>query len=179
MLRSRARKSGTQTSNFRGVSLLKQTKKWHAQINVSGKQVHLGFFPTEEQAARAYDRAAINKGARESTKVITNFHIREYEHELDILCSITQQEIVDALASESCASSKGLLERCRLRLSSFEVLCCLCAKHPLSCAHSINYDVSTGLDTVLNLRVRYTIHPSDLMGFQSSLGTWRNVFCTS
>ncbi len=40
MLRSRARKSGTQTSHYRGVSLLKQTGKWHAQINVGGKQVH-------------------------------------------------------------------------------------------------------------------------------------------
>ena len=39
MLRSRARKSGTQTSHYRGVSLLKQTGKWHAQINVGGKQV--------------------------------------------------------------------------------------------------------------------------------------------
>ena len=41
MLRSKARKSGTQTSHFRGVSLLKQTNKWHAQINVGGKQVTL------------------------------------------------------------------------------------------------------------------------------------------
>jgi hypothetical protein len=41
MLRSRARKSGTQTSHYRGVSLLKQTGKWHAQINVGGKQVHM------------------------------------------------------------------------------------------------------------------------------------------
>lgn len=39
MLRSKARKSGTQTSHYRGVSLLKQTGKWHAQINVGGKQV--------------------------------------------------------------------------------------------------------------------------------------------
>jgi hypothetical protein len=39
MLRSKARKSGSQTSTFRGVSLLKQTGKWHAQINVNGKQV--------------------------------------------------------------------------------------------------------------------------------------------
>ena len=44
MLRSRARKSGTQTSHFRGVSLLKQTGKWHAQINVGGKQVRLHGF---------------------------------------------------------------------------------------------------------------------------------------
>lgn len=39
MLRSKARKSGAQTSLYRGVSLLKQTGKWHAQINVGGKQV--------------------------------------------------------------------------------------------------------------------------------------------
>lgn len=108
MLRSRARKSGTQTSNYRGVSLLKQTRKWHAQINVSGKQVHLGFFPTEEAAARAYDRAAINKGAREKSKVITNFPIEEYDGELGILSAITQHEIVEALANEGCASPAPL-----------------------------------------------------------------------
>jgi len=39
MLRSKARKTGVQTSHYRGVSLLKQTHKWHAQINVGGKQV--------------------------------------------------------------------------------------------------------------------------------------------
>ena len=38
MLRSKARKSGAQTSLYRGVSLLKQTGKWHAQINIGGKQ---------------------------------------------------------------------------------------------------------------------------------------------
>ena len=40
-LRSRARKSAAQSSNYRGVSLLKQTGKWHAQINVGGRQVGL------------------------------------------------------------------------------------------------------------------------------------------
>ena len=39
MLRSQARKSTVRTSSYRGVSLLKQTGKWHAQINIGGKQV--------------------------------------------------------------------------------------------------------------------------------------------
>ncbi|KAK9822740.1 hypothetical protein WJX74_002304 [Apatococcus lobatus] len=101
MLRSRARKSSTQTSHFRGVSLLKQTSKWHAQINVGGKQVHLGFFGTEEQAARAYDRAAINKGARDNCKIITNFDINDYADELELLQRIGQDQLVAALASEA------------------------------------------------------------------------------
>ena len=46
MLRSRARKSGTQTSGYRGVSMLKQTGKWHAQINVGGKQVRAACIAT-------------------------------------------------------------------------------------------------------------------------------------
>ena len=51
MLRSRARKSGTQTSGYRGVSMLKQTGKWHAQINVGGKQVRAALAPVPVKAA--------------------------------------------------------------------------------------------------------------------------------
>lgn len=101
MLRSKARKSGTQTSHYRGVSLLKQTGKWHAQINVGGKQVHLGFFPTEDLAACAYDRAAINKGARDGGKIITNFDITNYMTELEYLRRIPQEQLVAALSSEA------------------------------------------------------------------------------
>lgn len=49
-LRSKARRHSSQTSRFRGVSLLKQTGKWHAQINFGGKQLHLGFFAVEARS---------------------------------------------------------------------------------------------------------------------------------
>jgi hypothetical protein len=64
------------------------------------RQVHLGFYQTEEQAARAYDRAAINKGAGDGGKIITNFDINDYAPELGMLQRISQTELVNALADE-------------------------------------------------------------------------------
>jgi hypothetical protein len=63
LLRSRARSAAGQSSRHRGVSLLRRTGRWHAQINAGGRQIHLGFYPQEEQAARAYDRATLSRWA--------------------------------------------------------------------------------------------------------------------
>ncbi|KAL0025504.1 hypothetical protein WJX77_007066 [Trebouxia sp. C0004] len=108
MLRNRARKSTSHTSNYRGVSLLKQTGKWHAQINVGGKQVHLGFFLSELLAAKAYDRAAINKSLHEGHKVATNFDMSTYRDEMKVLTAMNQDDFVAALADEE--RRKGLMD---------------------------------------------------------------------
>ncbi len=53
-----SRKHGTTTSSrYKGVSLFKRTGQWTAQIGKPKR--HLGYFATEESAALAYDRAAI------------------------------------------------------------------------------------------------------------------------
>lgn len=39
------------SSRFRGVYLYKRTGKWAASLRVDGKNVHLGYFDTEEEAA--------------------------------------------------------------------------------------------------------------------------------
>jgi hypothetical protein len=50
--------SSKNTSQFKGVSFIKKTKLWRARIEVDKKQIFLGDFSTEEQAAKAYNVAA-------------------------------------------------------------------------------------------------------------------------
>ena len=49
-------------SIYRGVS--SYHGKWHATIKINGKKKHLGYHDSEEAAAHAYDRAAIEKDGR-------------------------------------------------------------------------------------------------------------------
>ncbi len=53
------RLSSHNTSGFKGVVLKKSTGRWVAQIRVAGEQRHIGTYPTAEDAARAYDAAAL------------------------------------------------------------------------------------------------------------------------
>jgi hypothetical protein len=49
------------TSGYKGVSMHKHSKKWRATIGHSGKHKHIGYFDSPEEAARAYDDAALRQ----------------------------------------------------------------------------------------------------------------------
>ncbi len=61
---------GANTSRFRGVSLNKASGKFEARIREAGKNHYLGSFSDEEEAARAFDAAAL---AMRGRNAVCNF----------------------------------------------------------------------------------------------------------
>jgi len=80
------------SASYRGVSWREQTQRWEARIGrfLGRKYTYLGTFTKGEDAARAYDLAAIVSRGRQA---ITNFDISSYEAELKELENCTPEAL--------------------------------------------------------------------------------------
>lgn len=58
-LRNRKKTSGATQSKYKGVCWKKGNRKWQARIGFENKEIYLGCFKNEIDAAKAYDRAAM------------------------------------------------------------------------------------------------------------------------
>ena len=58
-----------------GVGSSNRKNQWQARILVHGKVTHLGYYETEEDAARVYDRVSISL---HGSAAQTNFAMHEY-----------------------------------------------------------------------------------------------------
>ncbi|KAK9820637.1 hypothetical protein WJX81_001839 [Elliptochloris bilobata] len=96
--------AGTASSPFRGVSRHRLTQRWEASLWLTGKQLYLGGFESEEDAAHAYDLAAL---ACKGRGVPTNFPASHYRAELAEVASYSQEEIVAWVRRRSSAFSRG------------------------------------------------------------------------
>jgi len=93
-----SKKSARSTSKFRGVTHHCRTGRWEAHIWQDGKQIYLGGFDGEEQAALAYDIAAVKC---RGISAITNFDRSNYSRELASLQQVNERELILSLRRQS------------------------------------------------------------------------------
>ncbi|GMH07851.1 hypothetical protein Nepgr_009691 [Nepenthes gracilis] len=102
------------SSSYRGVTRHRWTGRFEAHLwdksswnsiqNKKGRQVYLGAYDNEEDAARAYDLAALKYWGPDST---LNFPVRNYTKELEEMQNASKEEYLALLRRRSNGFSRG------------------------------------------------------------------------
>uniref|UniRef100_A0A1D1ZV60 AP2/ERF domain-containing protein n=1 Tax=Auxenochlorella protothecoides TaxID=3075 RepID=A0A1D1ZV60_AUXPR len=95
---------GGRTSAYRGVSRHRLTQRWEASLWLNGRQLYLGGFNGQEEAAAAYDLAAL---ACKGLGAMTNHPPEEYTEQLAEIAGLTRDEVVAYVRRRSSAFSRG------------------------------------------------------------------------
>jgi hypothetical protein len=68
------------TSMYKGVSYIKDKQKWYAQICLDGERVNLGYFDSEDEAAKMYDKCAAALHPKHAKLNFPNEYYASKEH---------------------------------------------------------------------------------------------------
>ena len=92
------------SSAYKGVVQHKKTKRWEGHMWQNKRQIYLGSFAKEEEAARAYDKAAIFLRKPEED---LNFPLADYASEAETLRKMTKGQLLAQLRRASTGFSWG------------------------------------------------------------------------
>eukprot|EP00850_Spirogloea_muscicola_P022277 SM000285S10806 [mRNA] locus=s285:37267:40352:- [translate_table: standard] len=101
---SERKRPANSTSCFRGVTHHCRTGRWESHIWENGRQLYLGGFDSEEQAALAYDIAAIKC---RGPGAVTNLSIDNYRPHFAEISAVSKEELVISLRRHSKGFSRG------------------------------------------------------------------------
>lgn len=90
-------------SKYRGVTHHARTNRYESHIWDGGRQIYLGGFYNEDQAALAYDLAAVKFRGEDAN---LNFPRGLYSQEMEIRNTVTQEQVVMCMREQSKAMNK-------------------------------------------------------------------------
>jgi hypothetical protein len=148
--------AASKTSKYTGVVLKKSTGRWEARCKIGGKQMTLGYFGSEEEAARAYDRMRLwscKADGKQKEDLKLNFPLSEYsDDEVTALQGCTQEEMVKKLRRAgqeervATQSSKYRGVSLHKRTGRWEAKCTIDGKQTFLGSHSSEEEAARAWD---------------------------------
>lgn len=99
------------TSGHRGISFTKSNGRWRALIRVDGSRKHLGYFDTAEEAAAAYEHAALQRHGQ--------FHARSTKD----LPEADTTPVSERLSCKNTSGFKGVSRKGNKWVAQYRCLC--------------------------------------------------------